>query len=147
MDANVPTADESGNTPAVICCMMGHVKCLALLLDRGADPNLVCKGGYTPTHCACINGHLKCVQLLIARGANYNAKDASEGYTPLDCARERGHTACVELLLKNNAVESGVALSTLTEAEKVRLRCYYCMFISFREVFLPSFFLSIPLTI
>ena len=138
VEANVPTANERGNTPAALCCMVGHVKCLALLLDRGADPDLVDKGGSTPIHYACDNGHLKCAQLLIARGANYNAKDASGGRTPLQLARRKGHTACVELLLKNNAVESGVAIIPLTEAQKVRLRCY-CMFISFREVFHPFF--------
>ena len=35
VDANLAMADEYGETPGIISCKKGHVKILALLLDRG----------------------------------------------------------------------------------------------------------------
>ena len=62
----------------MICSKNGHVKCLALLSDKGADLNLATKDSkLNAAHAACIVGQFKCLQLLINRGASINSKDAS----------------------------------------------------------------------
>ena len=97
----------------------GHVKLLALLLNRGADPSLANKMGATAAHLACQGGHVKCVLLLIKRGVNINTRDV-HGYTPLDYARIFKHSECEDLLLSNDAVGMDVAdFPVLGEAEKV----------------------------
>jgi hypothetical protein len=126
VDASVPLANECGHTPAMISCVMGHVKILALLLDRGADPNLANKDGHTPAHSAVEGGHVKCLQLLIKRGANINYKEVY-GFTPLDFARGFKHRECENLLLLNGGVGEDIEdLPPLTEANKV------CIAASFR---------------
>jgi ankyrin repeat protein len=114
----MPTAGEPGLTPAQICCMQGHDKCLLLLLDHRADPNLTDRHGRTPAHFACIGGHVKCLRLLLGRGAEINIKSI-DGYTPLDIARINKRYKCEELLLENHAtgmVEED--LPSLTENQK-----------------------------
>jgi ankyrin repeat protein len=96
------------------------VKCLALLLDRKADPDLSGSDGHTAAHLACMTGQVKCLQLLIARRANINAR-AVDGRTPLDLARMSGHSECVELLLENHAEGMRVEdIPTYSEAANVR---------------------------
>ena len=133
----------------------GHVKVLALLLDRNADPNLSDNSGITAAHCACQFGHLKCLQLLRERNADLNARDAF-GETPLDDARTRKQPECVDLLLAYGCIgknkEDLDALS-MSKAEKVFL--HYCCthhsraysISSYFVVLLSCFFLSSSLII
>jgi hypothetical protein len=86
VDADLRLSDEHGCTPAIMASVGGHVKILALLLDRGSDPDLGDSDGITPAHYACQFGHLKVLELLVKRGADLNKKDA-DGDTPLDHGR------------------------------------------------------------
>jgi hypothetical protein len=119
VDASLPTADERGETPATICCFNGHVKCLALLSDKGADLSVVTKLGFTATHRACQAGELKCLQLLISRGATVNTVNVV-GQTLLDTARRFKQPECVDLLLACGAMGSSIEdLPPVPEAGKV----------------------------
>ena len=121
VDANLPTADEIGSTPAIIASSSGHVKLLALLLDRGADPNLARRDGYTAAHAACQFGHLKCLQLLRERNANLSSKN-SQGCTPLDLARGCKQPECVDLLLAAGATGMRKEdLPPMSDADTVRV--------------------------
>ena len=114
VDANLPLRNKYGYTPAMICVMSGHVKSLAVLCDRKADPNMTnMKDGYTPAHLACSHGQVKCLQLLYKRGANINKKNIY-GHTPLDWARMFKHAECIELLLANNA--TGMCVENLPDS-------------------------------
>jgi ankyrin repeat protein len=128
VDLDIRRALGDRETPALLCAGSGHVKCLALLIDRGADIKLKSLSGVTPAHMACAAGHLKCLQLLIARGAELNAIDA-HGFSPLGLARSRGYTECVDLLIESNASsvrgdfgEESLLLSP--EVLEVRLRIF-----------------------
>ena len=125
IDANVRTADEYGDTPAILSSSNGHVKALALVLNRGADPNLANNYGVTAVHKACQLGHLKCIFLLVSRGADLNKKNVN-GETPLDIARMFKQRECVDLLLANGAVGMNKKdLPPVSEDDKV------CMSASF----------------
>ena len=62
----------------------------ALLLERGADPNVQQRGGFTALHAAAQNGDDPLVALLLARGAD-PALAAEDGRTAADMAGDAGH--------------------------------------------------------
>jgi serine/threonine-protein phosphatase 6 regulatory ankyrin repeat subunit A len=53
----------------------GRVEIMALLLNAGADVNVVDKWERTACHYAVSNGHLAALEFLIMRGANLGARD------------------------------------------------------------------------
>ncbi|MGH2449972.1 MAG: ankyrin repeat domain-containing protein, partial [Candidatus Limnocylindria bacterium] len=63
---------------------------VALLLDRGADPNARQEGGFTPLHGAAQQGDEPIVELLLRHGADARLA-AEDGRTAADFARESGH--------------------------------------------------------
>lgn len=63
---------------------------VALLLDRGADPNMRQEGGFTPLHGAAQHGDESIVDLLVRHGADAGLA-AEDGRTAADFARENGH--------------------------------------------------------
>jgi len=78
-------------------------KVVKLLLENGADPNMVDSSmvdsrgvvhsrGITPLHCAAEKGQATIVQLLLDYGANVNAQNY-DGTTPLYCACNGGNEA------------------------------------------------------
>jgi cytohesin len=75
---------------------------VALLLDKGADPNSRTANGSTLLHDAALKGHTKVVELLLERGADPKRLNA-EGATPLHDAALAGHTESIALLLAKGA--------------------------------------------
>jgi hypothetical protein len=73
------------DTPLIWAAEMGSTACAKILLDAGADPNLVEYDGWSPLHWAARNGHLEVTKLLLDHGANLGQRD-SKGLTPLDWA-------------------------------------------------------------
>lgn len=66
----------------------GYVNILEILLDRGADVNLVDKeSGQTALHYAIDCGHLDCVKILLKHGANPEISD-SDDVTCVDLASD-----------------------------------------------------------
>jgi ankyrin repeat protein len=132
VDSNLRVANEIGDTPAIIATQIGHVKLLALLLDRKADPNLANRYGTTAAHIACQNGHLKCLQLLRERNANLDSQN-EDGETPLDIARMFKRLECIDLLLAAGA--SGMPkenLRPVSEAHKVRVAASFSVSVATR---------------
>ncbi|HLJ56181.1 MAG TPA: ankyrin repeat domain-containing protein [Chthonomonadaceae bacterium] len=75
---------------------------LALLLDRGADPNGVAGEEQTPLGAAAGSGRVESIRLLLDRGAKIDALDGS-GKTALMHAAEEGWPAVVALLVDRGA--------------------------------------------
>jgi ankyrin repeat protein len=69
-----------------------NAEAVALLLDRGADPNARQQVGYTPLMGAANAGREDLVDLLLRHGADRTLVN-DEGKTAADIARERGHAA------------------------------------------------------
>jgi uncharacterized protein len=70
---------------------------MALLLERGADPNARQQADYTPLHGAASRGDVEMAKLLLAHGADRNAK-GSDGQSIADVARGHGQPAFAEWL-------------------------------------------------
>ena len=95
-----------GFTALHLAAFLGHSDTVALLLDRGADPNAVARseqiGPVQPLHSAAATRQLECARLLIAHGADVNARQAG-GYTPLHEAAGNGDIELARLLLEAGA--------------------------------------------
>jgi uncharacterized protein len=95
-----------GFTALHLAAFLGHLDTVALLLDRGADPNAVARseqiGPVQPLHSAAATRQIECARLLIAHGADVNARQAG-GYTPLHEAAGNGDVELARLLLEAGA--------------------------------------------
>ncbi|XRB04892.1 ubiquitin [Pycnococcus provasolii] len=86
-------------TPLHLAAMRGHVKCIEILINAGANVDISPFPHFkTPMHIAALNGHATAVQMLIDAGAVVNAKD-DEGATPMKSAAQNGHKECVKVII------------------------------------------------
>ena len=89
------------NNAFVFACMHGHIDAAQLLLDKGAEINVV-PGGFdyagTGLHYAALNGHRSTVEFLLEHGADRNVKDTKVGSTAAGWAEYGGHPELHDLL-------------------------------------------------
>jgi len=82
------------NNAFVYACMHGQMKAVKLLLDKGAQINVI-PGGFdyagTGLHYAAYNGHRAMVEFLLAHGADPNIKDEKIAATPAGWADAGRH--------------------------------------------------------
>jgi hypothetical protein len=78
----------------------GHVECVRLLLERGAEVNKADDLGGTALEYAVGRGHEEMVSILVASGADLSRR----GHTALMSASSGGHVAVVRLLLRSMRV-------------------------------------------
>jgi ankyrin repeat protein len=102
--ADVNVINNRGFTPLWAASARGYTEMVKLLLDAGANPNVVmcfgtCDGGVLSglTALSAALDHHEVVKVLIAAGANVNAAD-SWGITPLSNAFRAGLLKTVKLL-------------------------------------------------
>lgn len=65
---------QGNRTALMFATLNGHVDCLALLLERGANVNIATSYGTNALICAAAAGQLECLDLLLRAGANLEAK-------------------------------------------------------------------------
>ncbi|KAF4045101.1 Ankyrin repeats (3 copies) [Phytophthora infestans] len=89
-----------GDSLLHIAAWNGREQHVALLVDEGADVNLIdsSTSHRTPLHEACRAGHVSVVVMLLRAGARLNAVDVS-GDSPLHVACRQGWTRVVRILL------------------------------------------------
>jgi ankyrin repeat protein len=91
----------AGSPPLLFAALYGDAEAVALLLERGADPNLANDSGATALMWAV--GDLRIARRLLDHGADVNAT-SEQGHTPLSIAAGRhGSGRLVELLLERGA--------------------------------------------
>lgn len=112
--AETPEEEEEGEEeeapPKVAGASGGAI--VRMLLDKGANINLMNDLGVTPLHCAAGNAYIEVVKILLEHGADITARD-SRGHTPLFSAAggsysyrykgNDGHIAVMRLLLEKGA--------------------------------------------
>ena len=94
-----------GFTALHLAAFFGQEDAAKLLLERGADANLVARNPtivVTPLHSAAAGSHSGIVKLLLEAGADPNACQP-DGFTALDAARQNGDDESAEALLAAGA--------------------------------------------
>ena len=100
---NAWSQDRQGiiNNAFVYGCMHGHIDAAKLLLEKGAEINVV-PGGFdyagTGLHYAAFNGHRAMIEFLLDHGADRNVKDTKVGSTAAGWAEYAGHSELLALL-------------------------------------------------
>ena len=75
------------HTPLAISCKFGFTRCTKLLLERGANPNVVDDEGETPAHLCVRSGQADCLNILLTFGKiDLEKCEAFLGLTPLGLA-------------------------------------------------------------
>ncbi len=141
LDGNAPIdhQDDNGYTALHLAVVSKHADVVALLLRRGADPNIVDRYGNGPLWAAVIQGSVGIVEsLLQAEAAPFQTNSAAR--SPVDAAREIGHgletlfteANCDHRRVNRPAYETvlcpdcGVEPSTLHEPFCSKERCPFC---------------------
>jgi len=90
------------NNAFVYTCMHGHIEAARLLLQHGAEINVV-PGGFdyagTGLHYAALNGQRAMVEFLLQQGADRQVKDLKVGSDAAAWAAHGGHLELRDLLL------------------------------------------------
>lgn len=98
--------DLNGETALVAAAFAGAARSTTVLLESGADPNLVVRSrrahGWTPLFAATVAGRLEVIRLLLAAGAEVDVAD-DHGRTPLLYAALHGQSAAALLLVRGGA--------------------------------------------
>ena len=94
---------EDGETALHRAASRGHLKAVALLLDRGAKVDAVDGEGVTPLILASYRGQTEVVKLLLERGADVNAREKRNGLSSLSHAVGRGDKELVRVLVAHGA--------------------------------------------
>jgi hypothetical protein len=101
--ANVKAKTPTGFTALIGAALSGNAKVVALLLERGADPNAVAELErgilQTPAGVAASMGHADCLRLLMAAGADVNVQGGPFNHTALLGAAITPSKETVHLLL------------------------------------------------
>lgn len=80
----------------------GREECLQVLIDMGADVDVVNNSGSSALMYACATGKIECVEILLEAKANIEKKGLY-GQTPLHAAAMRGDENIVRLLLEHGS--------------------------------------------
>ena len=97
-DEHLNAASARGATLLHLAASLSNLEMAAMLLDRGADPNVRAAEGETPLHYAARFGDRGMAELLIARGADRAARDTAVDATPAAWADFFGQTELAGLL-------------------------------------------------
>ena len=87
INLEINQTDEDGQTPLHMAADKGHVECVSILLDGGANQNAVDDAGISVLTAAVYGGNADVVQLLLEHGADPDQED-EDGDTPRSCAKE-----------------------------------------------------------
>jgi ankyrin repeat protein len=89
------------NNAFVYACMHGHIDAAKLLLEKGAEINVI-PGGFdfagTGLHYAALNGHRAMIEFLLDHGADRTVKDTKVNSTPAGWAEHGGHSDLLNVL-------------------------------------------------
>jgi ankyrin repeat protein len=84
-------------TPVYMAAESGHVECIRVLHELGADIKKCTDAGASPVWCAAENGHAECISVLHELGADLN-KCRNNGEPPVYIAAVNGHGGCIRIL-------------------------------------------------
>lgn len=96
------TKDAQDNTPLTWAIIGGSVEIVSLLIERGANKDILDRNGRSLVSHAAEKGHLAVLHYLISLRSGIDILD-NAGRAPISWAAEEGHLSVVRYLLANNA--------------------------------------------
>ena len=88
-------------TALAVACKHGHKELVRLLLENGADPNMVNDAGIAPLHLVCLLGYTEIAAMLLNAGADQEVRmQTEEQFTPFQLTRLAGQKQIMVLLDK-----------------------------------------------
>ena len=96
-DPNIPSQNGYNVYPIHSAAAANYTMIAKMLLEAGADTNVVQMSGATPLHSAAHNGNVELLIVLLEAGANVNAK-MEDGKTAADKAFEKGFVEIAKIL-------------------------------------------------
>ena len=96
-DVNAPSPD--GATALHCAAFEGHVKCMKVLLENGANLNARDDDGWTPLHAAVCGEHQTTVTLLLTHPDTDFYAVNDDGFTPFQMAVELKNDKLIKLML------------------------------------------------
>ena len=100
---DVNATSKENVTPLIRACVKGNKDSINVLLNAGADPNIVGSQGYTCVHDAAWNECCtEALQAIISHGGDVNAT-SKENVTPLMLACVKGNKDAINVLLNAGA--------------------------------------------
>lgn len=104
----------------------GHLECIKVLLEHGADIHSEDIENETAITLASFYGHTECVRYLLEQGANVN--DCAVDGTPLIYAAQCENAECVKLLLEHGAcVNTSVSYGITSLKQAIRCDSVPCV--------------------
>ena len=97
-NVNAQRTDDK-DTPLTLSSYWNNFMAVFLLLDHGADADIVTVDGYTPLHLAVMNGGQNLVKLFLEKNALVNTQN-TDGDSPLHTAVTKGCFDTTKLLIK-----------------------------------------------
>ncbi|KAK3103797.1 hypothetical protein FSP39_021966 [Pinctada imbricata] len=91
-------------TPLMLACTKHDLDVIRILVEHGANLNLVNKDGWNPFHIACREGDIQVMKYLLSKDTQSWDTVSKNGRTPLHTAALHGNTEAVSYLLDNCAV-------------------------------------------
>ena len=100
---NVNQTDEAGTPILLLAAERGFVDVVKLLIENGADINVMNAVGHTAINRAVFFGKNEVIDLLLAKNADVNKTDSRFALTPLMAAARKNRFQIGEKLIKNGA--------------------------------------------
>ncbi|KAL2268273.1 hypothetical protein VTJ83DRAFT_3119 [Remersonia thermophila] len=114
----VDDADLHGTTALHEAALFGHEKCVAVLVERKADPDIPDKVNRVAMHSAALAEHVEVVRILVKHSKKLNLFD-NQGWTPLFCACLRNNEESA-LLILDVLIENNIPLAEINHPTRTR---------------------------
>jgi ankyrin repeat protein len=110
--------DSTNRTALAVASHCGNDDVVAILLQHGANPNVVDTAGMTPLHLAATRGHYRAVEILLDEDVQVDAVGPQKK-TALRLAADNGHLEIANLLLSRRAKVNARDTQNLTALHSV----------------------------